>query len=220
MQWFTSDQIRQRSDMINGREYIKTPLEAYAETQPVSEFDTVTRTYVSIVNDCIVAEGNLLLNIPLTEHTTFLDACYDQVNRLNCAYIEGGDLKLYWYDPVAASFVTTNFGPAERCYLFMDDLRYWAPATTGNSNWLIYERDSALYIRVQDDRYQTEELITELRPDEHLAGAGMNKQYRVQLVLQRETVTDAVQSEADEIYVYTIDDIAIDIAGSVVIHEA
>lgn len=206
MQWYTSDQIPQRSDMINGRQYVKEPLIAYAETQPNTPGEEITRTKV-YVNDAgvIVADNYPLLSIALTERTIFLDACYDQINRMNCAYIEGGELKLYWYDPIVPGFVTTLLGPADRCYLFMDDLRYWAPATSGNSNWLIYERDGSLYMRIQDDRYQTEELIATLQEGEHLVGAGMNAQYRVQLVLEQEYFETTWSDESLDVNIYTID---------------
>lgn len=220
MQWFTSDQIPDRADIINGRGYIKPPLEGTACTtqQTATEEHRYTRVYIK--DNALVADNEPAFNIPLTEKVTWVDACYDQVNRLNCAWIEAGVLKHYWYDPILPGFTITERGLSDRCFLFMDDVRFFANITSKGSNIrLLYERDGILRQLEQSDRYQTETDIVELRMDEHIAGVGMNSKYRLQLVLQRETISDAVSGEPDEIYLIQVDDTDVMVDNSIVVYE-
>lgn len=206
MTWFTSDQIPERSDMINGRNYVKPALEAVACTTQQSAEEGLVYTRVYIEGTSMVAEGVPSFNLPLTEKVIWLDACYDQINRINAAWIEGGILKHYWYDPTVPAFVVTELGPAERCFLFMDDVRFEASYTLqGSKIFLVYETAGELRQRVQSDRYEAEEVITLLQPQEHLVGAGMNALYRVQLVLEQEYFETTWADEQLDPNVYTID---------------
>lgn len=222
MQWYTSDEIPDRADLINGRQYIKEPLVGYAQKQPQSPADAIEITKVYVQDSYIVADNvsTSIFSIPLTDKIIWLDAAYDQLNRLNCAYIEAGQLKLYWYDPVVARFVTTLLGPATKCFLFMDDLRVYIPATAFNANYLIYERGSSLYVRTQSDRFLTEELIVNLSEGETVLGAGMNAKYRLQIVLERTSLDDQAYGTESLLHVYAVDDKLITVDGQYITYEA
>lgn len=217
MLWYTDAEIDDGAPMINGRAYIKKPLEAVACTTPQNAFDAPEQIAVTVLNGAIVAATVPPLSVPLSGRITWMDAAFDQINRLNCAWIEDGNLKHYWYDPTIPGFVITDRGPHTRCALFMDDVRFEAAGTPlGSTLWLIAERDEALWSRVQDDRYAAEEFVSALRPTEHLVGAGMNAKYRVQLVLEREDFAESYSDEAVNYHMYVIDDRLMDIDGRLI----
>lgn len=222
MQWFSNNQIPDRADMINGRGYVKPPLLAIACTTQLLPEEVHQYTEVTIEGTNIVAKGIPAFVIPVAARVTWLDACYDQVNRLNAAWIEGGILQHYWYDPTIAEFTITSIGPAERCFLFMDDVRFEASSSAlGSSIFLLYETSGELRQREQADRYTAETVIATLLPNEHLVGVGMNSKYRIQAVLQRETREDSGMLDATSpTYIFKIDDTAIEIDGSIVVYEA
>lgn len=218
MQWYTSNQIPDSGPLINGRELLKQPLEGVAQTQPQYPEAPILTTKVKIVGSNITAD-NTALSIPVTGQVIEVDAAYDQINRLNCAWIEDGILHLYWYDPVVPGFVTSVFGPASRCFLFMDDTRWYIPATAFNAMLLIYVRDAAIYVREQSDRFQVEELVALLREDEKLLSAGMNSKYRIQLLLERESLDSEPFGTESELHIYAVDDAVMLIDNAYVTYE-
>lgn len=214
--WFDSVQVPDRALLRTPRLDNKPALAGYAMVVPLYPDQAVLTTKVYLEGSNIVADNYDELSIPITERLTFIDAAYDQLARLWCAYVEDGICKLYWYDPIPADFVTTEFGAGTNVQLFMDDLRWEAAATTGNTIFLVYERDSVVYYRLQSDRFLVEYLLVELKPYEHLISAGLNNKYRVQVLLSRELVTEEPMQGELVTYVYVINDVPLSINYDIV----
>jgi hypothetical protein len=187
--WFTSEEIPDRADMLAPRGYIKKPLSAYAPQIPTLPDEVTLNTTVTLVGNHIIANNSEDLNIEVLAKVTMLDASYDQLNRLWCAYIEDGQGKLFWYDAALADYTTFEFGECDTVFLFMDDVRYYVPATSSSTVFLIYVRDQVIYYRTQAERFLEEYIIGNLAEGEILKGAGMNEKYRLQLVIETPEVT-------------------------------
>jgi hypothetical protein len=187
--WFTGEEIPDRADTLAPRVYDKPPLIAYAGKIPTLPDEVTSITTVAVVAGHIVANNGEDLDIALTGKITMLDASYDQLNRLWCAYIEVGQGKLFWYDAALADYTTFEFGECDTVFLFMDDVRYYVPATSSSTVFLIYVRDQVIYYRTQAERFLEEYIIGNLAEGEILKGAGMNEKYRLQLVIETPEVT-------------------------------
>lgn len=187
--WFTSTQIPDRADMLAPRSYYKPPLRAFAGTIPTLPEQETLVTTVAVVNGRIRADNNEDLDIALVGKITMLDASYDQLNRLWCAYIEDGQGKLFWYDAALADYTTFEFSLCDTVFLFMDDVRYYVPATSSSTVFLIYVRDQVIYYRLQSDRFLVEYHLGDLVDGEVVVSAGMNEKYRLQIVIETPEVT-------------------------------
>lgn len=195
--WFTSAEIPDRADTLAPRLYDKPPLIAYAAKIPTLPEQVTAITTVAISAGRIVANNGEDLDIALLGKTTMLDASYDQLNRLWCAYIELGLGKLYWYDAALADYTTFEFGECDTVFLFMDDVRYYVPATSSSAVLLIYVRDQTIYYRTQTERFLEEYTLGQLTEGEVVKGAGMNEKYRIQLVIE---TPETLQLEVGDSY--------------------
>lgn len=85
---------------------------------------------------------------------TEIALAFDQNMRPTVAYVAAGVAKLYWYDAVAASYVTTTYAGATSPVVTMDDKR---PMQVGlNDVLLFYLRAGRVRHRRQRDRYTIE----------------------------------------------------------------
>jgi hypothetical protein len=114
---------------------------------------------------------------------TEVSLAFDQNMRPAIAFMEVGQAKLYWYDPIVEEQVTTVLAAdITSMFLTMDDKR--APATTLNINdiLLFYVRGTSLYYRQQRDRFTIERFLTILMdPSARLRKAGMAVGLQVQI---------------------------------------
>lgn len=115
---------------------------------------------------------------------TELSLAFDQNMRPTIAYVAGGVNKLYWYDTVPETHVTTVFNAEDRSpFVTMDDKR--RPATTVNLNDVLffYIRGTTLYYRQQRDRFQTERALATVEDGQSIVKCGMSRALRVQVHL-------------------------------------
>ena len=101
----------------------------------------------------------VVLNVSDCEQLSF---CFDQNARVSITYIKGTSMFLYWYDSVAADFVTTEFTNVVSSLLSMDDKRLME---AGNNDMLLWytilsaPAEYTLYHRKQRDRFLTPHLM-------------------------------------------------------------
>lgn len=113
---------------------------------------------------------------------TEISFCFDQNMRYCVAYVQGGVMKLRWWDSIASAYVTTVFTAARTPKLAMDDKRY----TQLNKSDMIlaYIRDNKLCYRQQRDRFQNERVLRDdLYAGTRLKNIGMGKNLRMQFEL-------------------------------------
>lgn len=79
---------------------------------------------------------------------------FDQNMRPVVAYVAGGVAKMYWFDSIPATFVTTSFSGASSPVVTMDDKR--ALEMLSNDVLLFYIRSGTVYYRQQRDRFTIE----------------------------------------------------------------
>lgn len=85
---------------------------------------------------------------------TEIALAFDQNMRPTVAYVAGGVAKMYWYDAVAAAYVTSTFTGATSPVVTMDDKR---PMQIGlNDVLLFYLKAGRIMHRRQRDRYTIE----------------------------------------------------------------
>lgn len=85
---------------------------------------------------------------------TEIALAFDQNMRPAVAYLASGVAKFYWYDSVAAAYVTTTYAGATSPVVTMDDKR---PLQVGlNDVLLFYLRDGRVRHRLQRDRFAVE----------------------------------------------------------------
>jgi len=219
LEWYDNTVIPDRATLQIPRRDLKLPLEGYAMVQPTVPEQPMFVTKLYVAGDRIVADNYEELNILLEDRVTYLDGAYDQLARLWCAYIEAGQGKLYWYDPLEADFVTTSFSPCVNVQLFLDDLRWESNASGGNTVILMYEHNQAVYYRLQADRFLIEYLLVGLKEDEHLISAGLNKKYRIQVLLQRNAITKEPQLGDAIIYSVVVNDVPVAVNENLVVEE-
>lgn len=133
----------------------------------------------------IDATGNRTLVYTGTDISAF-SFTFDQNMRVNLAFIEGGEGKLYWYDSTISDFITTNYGSTyTNTRVFLDDKRL---SQTGNSDIIFtYVRrevdDSFLCFRMQRDRFLTEYVLRSDMSTYSIENFGMGRNLRLQWVL-------------------------------------
>lgn len=118
--------------------------------------------------------------------TTEISLSFDSNMQPVLAFVQGGEVKLYWYDSVSAGYVTTNFGSTYKSpRVALDDHRYVASNGFQLSDVIFaYVRANNLYYRQQRDRYLTERLLhSGLRDDQTLLKIGLNRKLRFQFMV-------------------------------------
>ncbi len=111
-----------------------------------------------------------------------LALAFDQNMRPVIAYQTLSGLFLYWYDSLAAGYITTGFGPGRNPRLTLDDKRDF---NIGNSDVIFaYIRDDGLFYRQQRDRYGIERQLDTGVSKLSLANIGMNRGLRMQFDLK------------------------------------
>ena len=150
-------------------------------------YQTWEMTYDSGTGDfTVTAETNLATAVPLSGvlGVTQLSFCFDQNARVNIAYTQGGQAKMYWFDTAVGSYVTTvlDFGVTTP-HLSLDDKR--STQQQSSDMLLFYTKEVAegswnLYHRFQRERFLNEYLYaTGVRP--YIFSVGMHEQLRVQI---------------------------------------
>lgn len=133
-----------------------------------------------------------LLEVPdLTE----ISFSFDQNANVVFAYVQGGIAKLYWFDAAISDYTTTVFGAdVITPRVTLDDKRL--TQRTISDVLVFYQRESALYVRVQRERYAIEHnLATELTGG--IARCGMMKNLRIGVQLMQDTMPKWTGSDDD-----------------------
>jgi len=115
---------------------------------------------------------------------------FDQNGRPTFAFTAAGLPKLYWYDTLAASFVTTTLGAGVTFpTVCLDDKRQ--TQTNSNDIILFYTKPGALgydlFFRLQRERYTTERLL-KTNVYGFVYKCGMNLGNRIQIALLEEPI--------------------------------
>jgi hypothetical protein len=132
---------------------------------------------------------------------------FDQNMEPTVAYVEGGMVKLRWYDSQAGSTVTTSWLGVRSPMLTLDDKR----ATAGSTSDIIfaYIRDGQARYRQQRDRYNVEYTLGPVPgPSSRLLRVGMGVNNRLQFKVSAPPSALHADLLTDTIYVLS--------AGSVV----
>ena len=156
-------------------------IESYAQSIPQDIGDSVFLTYAKWDKNTqyITCDNNAFTR--LVPNCRMLDVAYDQLNRLNVAYINVDQLYLYWFDSTIASFTTSYFGVVIQAFFFMDDVRR---LQQGNSTlMLVYTRGTNIYYRTQYDRFTIEHVAGTIAEDTFIKHVGMNDHNRVQITI-------------------------------------
>jgi hypothetical protein len=179
--WNELDAVGEFGFLVPPRNLKSKLLETYAQTIPQDTLDPIlqTRVYYDKALGQIMCDNNAYVK-PLATCTS-VDAAYDQINRLNVAWITGGQLYLYWFDAVPSAFVTSNFGAVDEMFFLMDDVRHYSQASS--TMMLFYTRAGVIYYRMQLDRFTIERAIFTLEEATYLKAVGLNSLYRMQVVI-------------------------------------
>ena len=110
---------------------------------------------------------------------TAIAGAFDQNMNPAVAYVQGGVLKLYWYDSLEEEQVITEFGPGITPKICMDDKRASQTLLGNNDVIFCYVRDDVLYARTQRDRYEVEDPLANVAGFT-LVRMGMNTVNRLQ----------------------------------------
>lgn len=196
--WNTLEEVKEYGNLLSPRHLKVDPLVSYAQTIPQDFGEPFKLTKVSYNKKTakITCDNNPYTLTALD--VTYVDAAYDQINRLSVAYTILDVLYLYWYDTVIAAFVTSNFGSVTQAFFFMDDVRTFSSAT--NSMLLFYVVDSELYYRAQVDRFGVEYHVTTLVEDTYVRYIGLTDKLRLQIAIGNTNVDDLVD------YIVQVDD--------------
>jgi hypothetical protein len=100
--------------------------------------------------------GGPAISIYQRTNIDHLTLTFDQQGRSAIAFIDGGEVFLRWYDPIAADYVVTNFGPASICFLSLDDKRRIQMLGGYTEMVLCYQRGESAFLRLQSERFETE----------------------------------------------------------------
>ena len=87
---------------------------------------------------------------------THMSMTFDQLGHLSIAWTDGGNVYLWWYDPVAASQVTTTLCLGKKPFIFLDDRRIRLIDGGDTDMILVYQRANTAYMRLQRDRFLIE----------------------------------------------------------------
>lgn len=111
---------------------------------------------------------------------TEIAIAFDQNMRPTVAYVAGGVAKMYWYDPVAAAYVTVSYGTVTSPVVTLDDKR---PLQVGlNDVLLFYLSGGRVKHRRQRDRFTIEYDLADVPAGStRITRWGMNEVNRVQL---------------------------------------
>lgn len=123
---------------------------------------------------------------------TELDLSFDQNMNPFVAYVQAGQSKFYWYDPVAAAMVHTNLtGTTPRCT--MDEKR--AFNVSASDILLTYINAGNLCVRYQRERYTVEHVLkTGVGATAKVISIALNSGFRVQWHLRNYALTDDPQA--------------------------
>src|SRR5690606_34757120 len=118
-----------------------------------------------------------------------IDIAFDQNMNPFVAYMQGGDAKIWWYDPTVPGMVHTTLPAGSydlRCTL--DDKRQF---NVGDSDIILsYLRSGTLYVRYQRERYDTEHVLRAgIGANARLVSMAMNRGSRMQWRLRNYALT-------------------------------
>ncbi|MGR6502813.1 hypothetical protein [Shewanella sp. Koi 1] len=111
---------------------------------------------------------------------TAFSAAFDQLGKPLVFFDTGGELRLWWFDPVLAAHTTTVFGEGEYPFTTFD-IKYEISNSTSDV-LLFYVRDGAIYYRMQRDRYVTEYSTPIISDATTIQQADIATDYRMQIV--------------------------------------
>lgn len=112
------------------------------------------------------------------EHITEVALAFDQNMRPTVALVEGGMLKLHWYDSLIMGMTTTNYPGARGPMLSLDDKRVLAAQT--NDIIFAYVRGGNAYYRQQRERFGVEYLLGGTFGAARITQLGMGTNNRMQ----------------------------------------
>jgi len=178
------------SDIIGSRSIVTSALEDYEDggiaLNDASEGLQYQMWHGFLDGDdiCVEAPNTAKTVVYTGADITEISFTFDQLMRINIAFVQEGVAKLYWYDSTIADYTVTSFERGARLpRVFLDDKR--DSQTEVSDILLVYIADYSLFYRLQRDRYEIEyelaiiseaNLITSLR-------VGMGKNLRIQFIL-------------------------------------
>ena len=140
-------------------------------------------TFRLVVNDVTaraptVAETTLFTRANITQ----IAGCFDQNMNPCVAFVQEGELWLWWFDSLAGEQVFSQFS-GEQPRVCMDDKR--PTQNAANDILFAYLRNDVLYIRTQRDRFGVEDRLADIPPDYRFVQMGMNSVNRVQFQFEQ-----------------------------------
>lgn len=152
------------------------------------EIKDYTLTYSKVSGDFTLTTlgfTTILINVPDVSNYSF---DFDQNMNPLIVYEtndDPGSLFLYWFDPIAAGYVTTSFLGARDAKMFHDDRREISRNTSDVLIFFIRLSDNRLCHRRQRDRFSVVFENQELLADEKLLRIGFTNGRRVRVQVGR-----------------------------------
>ena len=139
-------------------------------------FDPITEDL--IIEDLELLTTTVILNEPDTIINVAL--AFDQSANDTYAYITGlGELKLRWFDAEVPGDTILDLGPAQSVVMTMDTKYY--PSSPTSDILIFYIRNSAIYYRIQRDKYAIEYATPVTSGASRLLDSGTTTGYRFQV---------------------------------------
>lgn len=129
-------------------------------------------TTITVKRDDLDTYQVVLMDINITE----IDLTFDQNMRPCIAYVANGISKLYWYDTFQAKQVIDEYPSIKNPRVSLDDKRRFNVA---NSDIIFaYQKGSAIYYRVQRERFTIERVLATNTKKRLLWRIGMGRNNR------------------------------------------
>lgn len=127
---------------------------------------------------------NPIVLFKVNEEVTAVDVAFDQLGRPMVLYSNSaGDIKLYWYDPLASSNLIRDFGKGQFPKINIDD-----PVDVGDGDsdvWVAYVVDlDTIVLRVQRERFGTEYKFKQEDALIRLHGIGQCTDFRFRVIYE------------------------------------
>jgi hypothetical protein len=134
---------------------------------------------------------------------TEVSLAFDQNMQPVLAYVEGGVVKLWWWDSLIPGRTITSFPGAVGPLLTLDDKRRLATLENSNDVIMAYVRDGNAYFRQQRDRYGVEYLLGEVPPmdDPRIMQIGMGYNQRLQFKIKQPPSARYTDLATDTLYI-------------------
>ncbi len=134
---------------------------------------------------------------------TEVSLAFDQNMQPTLAFVEGGVVKLWWYDTLLQSMTVTTYPGAVGPMVTLDDKRAISVINNSNDVLFAYIRDGNAYFRQQRDRYATEYLLGAVPPmdDPRIMQIGMGRNHRLQFKIKQPPSAVHADLATDSLYI-------------------